>query len=705
MKATYNRNILAEAIAKAGIKRGDVVFSHSNIGYFGFPEEGRSKEIVFHTILDAFFDVLGDEGTLIVPTFTYSFCKGQPFDPAQTPSTCGIFPEMLRQHPDAHRSHDPIFSVTAIGKRAKEFTSNVPVECFGKDSFWERFLLADGIICNLNFDAGSTFIHYVERCLNVPYRYNKLFTGFLIINNKPIKGSAIYFCRDLSNPDTVASFEEFDKLAREEGLVHSEQVGRGAIVSIRAKDTYDLISQRLNTTPWFLTKGSQKGKSPVLISPFDKRRFNISLSKNASMKQIINALWLLPRDIVSDGYDAALYALAEQIPMIIHEYPTGTECWTWIIPEKWTCHEAYLEDQNGKRLFSYSDNPLHVISYSLPFDGWVTRDELFDHLFVHPKISEAIPFVFKYYERDWGLCCSKKLKDSLRDDKYRVVIKTSFSYSTLKVGEVVIPGKSEETIILCAHLCHPGMVNDDLTGIVVGLEVMRELSKHRNLHYTYRFLIVPETIGSIAYLSHNEDLIPLIKGGLFLEMLGLNNPHALQLSFAGETDIDKNFSLALKNYDTNSWIAPYFTVIGNDERQFNAPGVRIPMLSLSRVLPRTHPDWPYKEYHSSFDNNDLVSFERLEDSKRLVLAMIDVLENNVVPKNKFKGELFCSRYGIHIDWTTDPEGHKVFFQVMALMDGKLSIVEIASKLNVSFNTVKKIVDILVFHDLVECKRK
>src|SRR5208283_2252636 len=124
----------------------------------------------------------------------------------------------------------------------------------------------------------------------------------------------------------------------------------------------------------------------------------------------------------------------------------------------------------------------------------------------------------------------RKLKDSLRDSHYRVMIRSEFSYGTLKVGEIIVPGKRSETFVLCAHLCHPAMVNDDLSGVVVGLKVMQELLMRQNLRYTYRFLILPETIGSVAYLSHSEEVIPKMIGGLFLEMLGLENPHALQLS-------------------------------------------------------------------------------------------------------------------------------------------------------------------------------
>lgn len=704
MRSHYNRAQMAQALWNVGLKRGDVVFSHSNVGYFGFPEEGRTKEAVFETILGAFQDVIGEEGTLIVPTFTYSFAKQQPFDIEETPSTCGMFTEMLRQHPDAHRSHDPIFSVAALGRDAKGLTMNVSTECFGKDSFWDRFLQADGIICNLNFDAGSTFIHYVERSLNVPYRYDKLFTGIFVRQGHTIKGAAIYFCQDLSNPDTVAAFEPFDALARKEGLVRTIGVGRGAIVAIRATDVYSLIKEALKSNPWLLTTSAESDTTPVLICPADMTRFGVSLPANASMEQLIKALWWLPRDILSDGYDMALEALAKQVPMTIHDYPTGTPCWSWIIPEKWSCHEAYLETLDGQRLFSYADHPLHVMSYSLPFEGEVSREELFEHLYTHPNIPEAIPFNFKYYDRDWGLCCSQNLKDSLNDDRYNVVIKSSFSYSTLKVGEVVVPGESDETIVLCAHLDHPAMVNDDLTGVVVGLDVMRELLKRPNLRYTYRLLILPETIGSVAYLSHNEALIPKIKGGLFLEMLGLHNPPALQLSFNGKTEVDQCFSMALKEHNSDGWTGTFRTIIGNDERQFNAPGVRIPMLSLSRVLPRSAQEWPYREYHSDHDNLDLLSVNSLEDSRTLVLRMIDTLENNLVLVNKFKGEVFCSRYGIHIDFYTNPEGHKALFDIMYLIDGTRSVAEIANTCGISFDATKRTISELHRHDLVEYTR-
>jgi aminopeptidase-like protein len=426
------------------------------------------------------------------------------------------------------------------------------------------------------------------------------------------------------------------------------------------------------------------------------------------MIELIRELWYLKRDLVSDDFDRALFRLAQEFPMTIHEYPTGVHCWTWQVPEKWTCQEAYLETLDGRRLIDYADHPLHVISYSLPFDGVVSREELLTHLHVHPKLPEAIPFVFKYYERDWGLCATQALRDRLTEAAYRVVIRTRFEAGTLKVGEIVIPGQSPETFVLAAHLCHPAMVNDDLSGVVVGLEAARCMVEKRAAgikhYYSYRFLILPETIGSVAYLSHHEDLIPDMVGGLFLEMLGNDAPHGLQGSFQPDSPADRCLGTAFAGLDPRGYLAAYRTVIGNDERQFNAPGVRVPMLSLSRVESPGSPTRPYREYHSSMDTPDIVTEGRLSASLDVLMGMLEAWENNQFIVNNFKGEVFCSGYGIWIDYRTDPEGHRLLFQIMEYCDGEHTVADIASELQTTFQTVWKVVNLLRTKGLVSLSR-
>jgi aminopeptidase-like protein len=427
-----------------------------------------------------------------------------------------------------------------------------------------------------------------------------------------------------------------------------------------------------------------------------------------SMLDLIHQTWFLQRDIVSDGFDQALYCLRDELAdsslsMTIHEFPTGEPCWTWRVPEKWTCHAAYLETLDGRRLIDHADHPLHVVSYSLPFEGVVSRAALLQHLHVHPRLPDALPFVFKYYDRDWGLCASQTLRDSLTDDAYRVVIRASFEPGALKVGEVVLPGQSEQSFALVAHLCHPAMVNDDLTGVVVGLDVLRSLKVER--YYTYRLLILPETIGSVAYLSHNEHLIPQITAGLFLEMLGNNSPHALQGSFQPNSQADRCLGTAFSGLDPQGYQGDYRTIIDNDERQFNAPGVRVPMLSLSRVAaPKATGRPPYPEYHSSLDNPSIVAQARLEASRDLVLGLIDAYERNQYVVNNFKGEIFCSGYGIWVDYRVNPEGHRRLFEIMERCDGEHTIADIACELSISFQSVWEIVSLLESKGLVSLSR-
>ena len=705
----YSSSDLTEELLKVGINRGDSVFVHACLDSLGRAKDCPNQEQTFELVLEALRTLLGPGGTILIPTYTFSFCKREIFDVQDTRteggpwSTSSGFLEYFRNLPGVLRSADPIHSVAGLGPKASQLLTNLPNTCFGKDSVFDRLLLADGKICMLGVSLEeATFRHYVEELAQVPFRFKKLFTGYIRDGEGLKKTGWVYSVRivaDNGDPDG----KRLEQKAIDAGMCRVARLGRGEIRAIDCRDYLDLTMHELKEDSWFTATGPAGDPVALENERVGGKKFTVALPENASESEILDTLWSLPRDIISDGYDVALEALATQVPMTIHEYPTGTECWSWIIPEKWTCHEAYLETMDGRRLFSHADNPLHVVSYSLPFDGAVSREVLLKHLYVHPKIADAIPFVFKYYERDWGLCCSKTLRDSLNDDQYRVVIKTDFSYSTLKVGEVVVPGESEECIVLCSHLCHPHQANDDLSGVIVGVKVAQELLKRKNLRYTYRYLIIPETIGSIAYLGHNPELTPKIKGGMFLEMLGLDYPHALQLSFQGNTELDLCFTLALERLDYHGWTGPFRTVIGNDERQFNGPGVRVPFLSLSRVLPSSSPQAPYREYHSSFDNQSLVSLRHLEDSRTMVLSMIDTLESNRVPVNRYKGEPFCSRYGLHVDWYTNPEGHDSLFHVLDRVDGTRSIAEIARECGLPFESVKSVIDELRAVGLAELR--
>ncbi|HET7602044.1 MAG TPA: DUF4910 domain-containing protein [Gemmatimonadales bacterium] len=693
---------LEQGLRDAGLRTRDVLFLHVNLAALGLDDDAPTAAAVLAGVQN----VLGPDGTILVPTYTFSFCRQEAFDPATTPTAGGPwspsagFLEYFRALPGAVRSADPIHSVAGLGPAARPLLSNIAPTCFGAGSVFARLVEQDALICMLGLDLDeATVRHHTEEVVGVPFRYRKLFTGAIGPECGATRAGWVYNVRILADngrPDG----SRLARAARERGLAHVVPVGTGELVAVRSAAFHDLGLAMLRDDGWATAAGPVADMVAVEAARVGNAVAAPALAADASMREMIDALWRLPRDIVSDGYDAALAALATQLPMTVHEYPSGTECWSWIVPEKWTCHEARLETLDGRQLISHAEHPLHVMSYSLPFEGEVSREELLRHLHVHPRLPDAIPFMFRYYERDWGLCCTRTLRDSLDAARYRVTIRSEFSLGTLKVGEVVVPGQSPETIVLCAHLCHPAMVNDDLTGVVVGVDVMRALRAGPTPRYTYRLLIVPETIGSIAHLSQHPELLPQLRGGLFLEMLGRNIPHALQLSFAGDTELDRCFARALRAHDSRGWTTPFRSLAGNDERQFNAPGVRVPMLSLTRQLAPADPEFPYREYHSSADIPGLVPPSALAASRDLVLAMIRELEGNHRVESTVPGEICCSRYGIHVDYLEDPAGHQALFDVLFLLDGTLSARDIADTCDVPLVSVQRIIEQLRSHGLV-----
>ena len=256
-KAEFTRADIDQALSTLGLKTGDVIFSHSNIGFFGRPVGVKSAEEASALFLDAIRERIGAAGTFVVPTFTYSFPNGEVYEPASSPSKMGLLAEYVRRRQEALRSLDPIFSVAAIGARAAELVSDLPENSFGPDSFFERFLKADGRILNLNFDAGSTFIHYVERELRAPYRFDKTFTGRIRVDGVERPGRATIWVRYLSDDSLAAAFEGFDEAARAAGAFRTVALGRGQMGVISARDCLDIVKKTLTHRPWFLPRAER----------------------------------------------------------------------------------------------------------------------------------------------------------------------------------------------------------------------------------------------------------------------------------------------------------------------------------------------------------------------------------------------------------------------------------------------------------------
>ena len=405
------------------------------------------------------------------------------------------------------------------------------------------------------------------------------------------------------------------------------------------------------------------------------------------------------RDLVSDGYDQALDLLAQEIPLTIKKFPSGTKCDTWTIPPKWTCRSAKLLSPSGRLIFSDQDTPLRVASYSSPFFGLVQREELLAHLHVHPTNPDAIPFKFFYYTRNWGLCCRASEKTALTLDKYQVEIDSEFSPGELKTAEFA-SAPTGPRLLLCAHLCHPAMANDDASGVVVGVEALKFLSKFSDLPFQIHLLLVPETIGTIAWLNHPETPLQEISAGIFLEMLGHNYPFSVQLTLNGQTELDAALIAETTNLNQNSWHAPFPGIILNDERQFNGPGFEIPMASLSRVLPMGHPGRPYPEYHTNLDTPERCNPDALFESLRAVIRTILSLSCCQIPKPNFRGEIFLQNTTFGSELLKNIQQRLDFLKVATRINGRSSLRQIAHLACLPEKTVRDFIQKLTADGLV-----
>lgn len=247
----------------------------------------------------------------------------------------------------------------------------------------------------------------------------------------------------------------------------------------------------------------------------------------------------------------------------------------------------------------------------------------------------------------------------------------------MKIGEHFLPGQTPRCLVIVAHLCHPCMMNDDIAGVAVSVDVARRLAERLpNPYYSYRFLYLPETIGSVAYLAQHEELIPQLVGGIFLEMLGTAGPLVLQHSFAHNTRLDKMASYVLAQHQPGLQEGAFRTIIGNDELVFDGPGVRIPMISLSR--------WPYPEYHTSDDNPAILVPENLVQAREAVLDLLGHLDADYVPVRQFRGPLFMSGYGLWVDWRVNLPLNRALEFVMNHLEGEYSVLELAQQAKVDF---------------------
>jgi aminopeptidase-like protein len=403
------------------------------------------------------------------------------------------------------------------------------------------------------------------------------------------------------------------------------------------------------------------------------------------MYALIHELYPICRSITGDGLRRSLRILQRIAPLELHEVPTGTAAFDWVIPREWNLRAARLVGPDGEVIADAERLNLHVLNYSAPFRGKVGLEELDKHLHSLPEQPALVPYRTSYYKDDWGFCLSHDRRRQLRPGEYDVLVDTTLTDGSLTYGEVVVPGAQPDEVLVSAHCCHPSLANDNLSGMVLAAVLARTLGGLRP-RYTYRFLFVPGTIGSIAWLALNESRARRVAHGLVVACVGDAGHLTYKRSRRGDAEIDRAVAHVLAHSGEEHEIRD-FTPYGYDERQYCSPGFDLAVGSLTRT-----PHGEYPEYHTSADDPSLVKPDRLVDSLRRYLEVFEVLEGNRTYVNLSpKCEPQLGKRGLY--GSVGGRSHAVASQMamlwmLNLSDGRHSLLDVAERAKLAFLSVR-----------------
>lgn len=416
------------------------------------------------------------------------------------------------------------------------------------------------------------------------------------------------------------------------------------------------------------------------------------------MYKLAEDLFPICRSITGNGVRQTLKIIQEEIPLKIYEVPSGTKAFDWTVPKEWNIKEAWIKDSKGNIVVNFADNNLHVVGYSTPVDKTVTLLELQEHLYSIPDQSDAIPYVTSYYQERWGFCMAHSARNKLSDGKYHVYIDSSLADGSLTYGELLIPGKSEKEILLSTYVCHPSMANNELSGPVVTTYLSKWIQS-RPRYYSYRIIFIPETIGSITYLSRNLEIMQRnMIAGFNINCVGDNRNFSYLPSRYGTTLADR---AALRILEKRQSDFKRFSFLdrGSDERQYCSPGVDLPVVNIMRSH---HLDFP--EYHTSLDNLGVISPTALLESFDLLKECIETIDKNPRYKSVYLCEPQLGKRGLYSTLSrrgSKTGDSKLYLNILTYLDGTNDLEDLVGLLKKPKENIQNAIKMLLDAKLIQ----
>ena len=420
-------------------------------------------------------------------------------------------------------------------------------------------------------------------------------------------------------------------------------------------------------------------------------------SPGHALHALARELFPICRSITGPGVRESLHIIQRYIPLTLHEVRTGTPVFDWTVPREWRIRDAYILDPQGRKIVDFQRHNLHVVGYSVPVDRTMTLAELQTHLYSLPDQPDALPYVTSYYREHWGFCLTHRQRSTLADGAYRVVIDSELVDGSLTYGELLIPGETDREIFLSTYICHPSMANNELSGPVVATALAQWVAS-RPRRFSYRIVFIPETIGSLTYLSRHLDTMKRrIVAGYNLTCLGDERAYSYLPSRAGDTLADRA-ALCVLRAKHPDFIQYSFLDRGSDERQYCSPGVDLPVASVMRSKYRDYP-----EYHTSLDDLRFVTPAGLAGGFFALRDCLDLIERNRCYRTTCRGEPQLGKRGLYPTIGTRDSHTQVsdMINVLAYADGSRDLIDLSRVTEVPSERLFSVIEKLCAAGLLE----